>query len=443
MPLTPTILALLAGQALAGTPTFSAAPGEPVHTLPRHAWGNAQFVAHMHIAPTGERVFLDEYAPPPEYPCDTRRWILTKTTNRCPDVHSAVRYAVDPDYIAGGNPVDPSNPDLDSAYGYVAIRDWGDLYGDGQLDMTIDFLTTAFTTRYADPTPDDGIIDPVPGNTLNIRFEDGQDGGNSPLNNASLHLATVSIPDLPSAHPSHLVNNADAEYFVTIDLGATGQAFELGDRNLQRELECVGDRINFGSFADVDGESSHDFSWDFYFDQPGVDPQDPSTYANAVRQGIPAAYPPPKVWPTSNSYPIPGRNEAKDLFTILDLRNTDASDPFDEQGPSFAGNEHFGGFECSGPNATPWAGFEMQLYSGASEACGEPCTRTACDVADFVHPFNQVTFADLTYFLNRFSAGLLGNSSEADIALPFGRLTFADITTYLTAFTEASTDGCQ
>ncbi len=53
-----------------------------------------------------------------------------------------------------------------------------------------------------------------------------------------------------------------------------------------------------------------------------------------------------------------------------------------------------------------------------------------CNAADLAEPFGQLSFADITAFLNAFN----NNDPAADLADPQGSFTFADITAFLTAF---------
>lgn len=54
----------------------------------------------------------------------------------------------------------------------------------------------------------------------------------------------------------------------------------------------------------------------------------------------------------------------------------------------------------------------------------------ACNEADLAAPLGQLTFADITAYIDQFNAGDEG----ADLAEPFGELTFADITAFVTVF---------
>ncbi len=77
-----------------------------------------------------------------------------------------------------------------------------------------------------------------------------------------------------------------------------------------------------------------------------------------------------------------------------------------------------GNFTAVGSAAQPSRGI------AAYTACATPCP------ADLAAPFGDLTFADISAFLQAFNAG----DPIADGAEPFGQLTFADITWYLTAF---------
>jgi hypothetical protein len=374
-------------------------------------------VGHIFISSTGERVFLDHQAQNPRVG-EIDQWIQAEDLDACPG-NNFFTAAVDPDFIAGGNPTgDPAN---DSSFGYNIFRDWGDIDGDNVIDS----LTTAFATGYIDPTPNDTIADDVVGNNLIIQFEDAQGGGNNPLNANSQVIAAVGIADLP-AGPDTGDTNTLSGFTITVELG---QPFEIGDTNGMAEEDCVGDTFNANSFTDLDGDSLHDFSWDFVFEQPGLDGQDPATYGNAVTQGMSLAYPDPVLAATGGPFPLPGAAGSQDVYSRLDLRNTSGDDLFDEQASAYAGSWFFGGFVCSGPDLAPWGGFEMQLFGPTPGTCGDTGPM-GCNAADLAEPFGQLTFGDIGAFLAAFDA----MEPAADLAEPFGQFTFGDIGAFLAAF---------
>ncbi len=405
-------LALAAG-------TIGAASADDLHTkMARPTAGKLHVQAHMYIAPTGERVFLNNQQQAPRVG-EVDQWLLTSDIGTCPD-NNFYDPAVEPNWISGGNPVDPTDSTLDESFGYAALRDWGDI----NPDSVIDSFTTGFATDYVDPTPNDTIADPVMGNNLLLRFEDAQGGGSNPLNNGSIPLITIGIQDLPSADPAPDSASLNG-FLITVDLGDA--SFEVGDSNGMAEEDCVGDDVNLNSFTDLDGDSLHDFSWDFIFEQPGLDGHDPSTYGNAVLQGIFLAYPDPAAFP--GPYALPGPAGSQDVYSRFNLRDTTAADLFDEADTAYAGSWFYGGFVCSGAAIAPYASFEMQMFGPTPGTCGA-AGPMGCNDADLALPFDSLTFADITAFLTAFN----NMDPAADLALPTGSFTFADITAFLTAF---------
>jgi hypothetical protein len=377
------------------------------------SFGKFEIQAHIYVSPTGERVFLNNQQQNPRVG-EVDQWILTDSGGQCPD-NNFFTAAVDPEWIAGGNPTGDSTND--ESFGYNAFRDWGDI----NPDTVVDSFTTAFATGYVDN--DTNMAVDVMGNNLIVRWEDAQGGGNNPLNNGSIPLIAIGISDLPAGDDTGNSNTL-AAFSITVDLGDA--SFEIGDLNGMAEEDCVGDDINLNSFTDLDGDSLHDFSWDFIFEQPGVDPQDPSTYGNAVLQGMSLAYPDPAAFP--GPYALPGPAGAQDVYSRFNLRDTSGDDLFDEAGSAYAGSWFFGGFVCSGPDLAPFGGFEMQMFGPTPGTCG--AANPGCNVADLAQPFNSLTFADITAFLTAFN----NMDPAADLAAPVGSFTFADITAFLTAF---------
>jgi hypothetical protein len=53
-----------------------------------------------------------------------------------------------------------------------------------------------------------------------------------------------------------------------------------------------------------------------------------------------------------------------------------------------------------------------------------------CNAADLAEPFGQLTFGDISAFLDAFNA----SDPAADLAPPFGVFTFGDISAFLAAF---------
>ncbi len=380
------------------------------------SFGKVVKAGHIYVAPTGERVFLNNQQQNPRVG-EIDQWILAEDLDACPG-NNFFSANVDPDWIAGGNPTGDST--LDEAFGYAAFRDWGDI----TPDAVIDSFTTAFATGYIDPTPNDTIADDVVGNNLVVRWEDAQGGGSNPLNNGSIPLIAIQVSDLP-AGPDTGDSNTLSGFSITIDLGDA--SFEVGDSNGMAEEDCVGDDVNLNSFTDLDGDSLHDFSWDMYFDQPGVDPQDPSTYGNAVLQGMSLAFPDPAAFP--GPYALPGPAGSQDVYSRFNLRDTTAADLFDEADTAYASSWFFGGFVCSGASLAPYGGFEMQMFGPTPGTCGA-AGPMGCNAADLALPFDSLTFADITAFLTAFN----NMDPAADLALPTGSFTFADITAFLTAF---------
>ncbi len=54
----------------------------------------------------------------------------------------------------------------------------------------------------------------------------------------------------------------------------------------------------------------------------------------------------------------------------------------------------------------------------------------SCSIADLAPPYGQLTFADISRFLEAFS----NQNPAADLAAPAGAFTFADISAFLAAF---------
>jgi hypothetical protein len=363
---------------------------------------------HLYQSPSGERVLLTDGASPRVGEIDQWSYPSGGAGN------GFFTSLVEPNALVGTN---------SGAFGYAAARDWGDLYP----DTVVDSFTVSFATGYRDPTPNDTIMDDVIGNNFIIRFEDAQGGGDDLVNAGSQPLIAIQISDIP-AGPDTGDSNTLSGFTVTIDLGDA--SFELGDSNGQPEEACVGDDINLNSFADLDNDSLHDFSFDVYFQQPGVDPHDPSTYANAVAQGVALGAPSCDQFP--GPYPIPGPAGSEDALVRFDLTNTTAFDLFDEQDSAYAG-QFGGGFSCdNGVPSGVYGGIDLKLYGPTPGTCGDDgiCRVRLCNPADLAPPCGSLTFADITTFLTAFN----DMDPIADFEAPAGEYTFADIAAFLNAF---------
>jgi hypothetical protein len=390
----PVVVAACCGQAVALS--------TDMYPLPARVVGGSG--VHLYQSASGERVLLTAGASPRVGEIDEWSYPSGGAGN------GFITSLVDPNALVGTN---------NGAFGYAAARDWGDI----NPDTVVDSFTVSFATGYRDPTPNDTIMDDVPGNDLVVRFEDAQGGGDDLVNAGSQLLTAIEIFDLPSG-PDTGDSNTLAAFTVTIDLGDA--SFELGDSNGRAEEDCVGDDINLNAFADLDNDSLHDFSFDVYFQQPGVDPHDPSTYANAVAQGVALGAPACDQFP--GPYALPGPAGSEDALVRFDLTNTTAFDLFDEQDSAYAG-QFGGGFSCdNGVPSGVYGGIDLKLYGPTPGICGG--TSVGC-LADLAQPFNSLTFADITAFLTAFN----NMNPVADFAAPVGQFTFADISAFLIAFT--------
>ncbi len=291
---------------------------------------------------------------------------------------------------------------------------WGDLH---DPDTVVDRLRFMYGTGIPDVDLDsDGVGDGVPGFTLFLNFADHDNGFGAHVPGYERQcIIELEITDLPG-QAGALPPGFGAVYELVIDLGQDSPSlvFELGDSD---GIDDAGTGFSGGAiygaptFADLDGDTKHDFSWGVRFDISSI-PQAQRGFTGFVVSAV-------KLNSPGDSPRHPA--DAIGLFDGFDIYSSGPSCPPDRLTPHiFTGHGHF---SCA--TGTPYASSHLELYGTP----GEP----SCTVADPAEPLGELNFADVVFFLQ--SAGT--NSDYArGFAPPIFVFDFADVLSFLEYFNE-------
>lgn len=293
---------------------------------------------------------------------------------------------------------------------------WGDLYFP---DTVVDRVVFRYATLIEDTDSDsDGIGDGVPGLNLFLNFADRDNGYGADSDISGRRcIIEFALTDLPGALGS-LPPGFAAIYEVVLDLAQDSPSlvFELGDSD---GIDDAGTGRSGGAlyakptFADLDSDSFHDFSWGMRFDLSSI-PQTQRAGAGFVtvapKDGNPGDLP---------AHPA----DVMGLWTV-DIYESGPSCPPSNVTPRI-GTFYFHS-SCEPGFESPFDSSFVELYG----APAPPLPHEGCNPADCAPPYGAFDFADVVAFLTFF-----GNASpNADLAEPFAALDFADVIAFLTWF---------
>ncbi len=286
---------------------------------------------------------------------------------------------------------------------------WGDLH---RPDSVIDRIVIRYGTSVPDVDLDsDGVGDGVPGFDMYVSFADndngfGADGPGASGRSCIIELCLADLPGLAENLPPGFV----AVYELVIDLGQTAPSlvFELGDSD---GIDDAGTGFSgaaiYGepTYADLDGDIRHDFSWGYRFDQSKI----PQAQRGATGW-ISAA---PKFGEPGDLPDHPA--DAVGVFNGVDDYASGPSCPPDAVTP-YIGSGFFG-YSCFA--GTPFNSSFIELYGSDSQ--------TACPRADNAEPFGVLDFTDVLGFLT--SPGL-----RHSYAQPYLFFDISDVIEFLEQF---------
>ncbi len=303
-----------------------------------------------------------------------------------------------PDYTGPGAIPPELNPPPEGAW----VLDWGDI----GADTVIDCVVLAYATTLPDTDTDgDSIGDGITGYDMSITFSDADNGHDSDR----YCILGLTLTDLPGVLPT-MPPGSVAVYSITLNFSSIAQSyiFELGDADGEDRV-CSG--LNGGSlfghptYADLDGDGRHDFSFAVRFDQSEIPPE---------RRGLSG------VVLAGPSEFAPGAEDALDLFAS-------GPDCPPDQAASYLGSFDLGGHSCAPGAQRPFASVFLELSGPSGNGC-YPCG--ACTAADYAAPAGVLDFSDVLEFIQAFAGGHFC----ADLAAPFNTFNFDDVAAFLTAF---------
>ena len=413
-PHSPLALALIAGSA-----SLATAQETPLRTMP--GMPNAQIQINLS---TGERTITPWTERTPRGASAGEPDALWLNNNDDPCATGAIVGVIDD--------VDTDNDGFGDLYGGACVGGtfpcegawfswWGDLHAS---DAVVERVVVRYGTAIPDVDLDsDGIGDGVAGFDLYLNFADNDNGFGADLPGASGRSCIIELclEDLPG-QVGNLPPGFLTIYEVVIDLTnqAPSMVFELGDSDGVDDAgtgNSGGALFGNPTFADLDDDGRHDFSWGVRFDQSDV-PQSERGPAGIVTAA-------PKL---GNPGDIPHHPaDAVGLFDCIDMYSSGPQCKHSLSGSNeYIGFFWFGtGLSCEPGNESPHTSSFIELYGRTANGCANTCS-----VADYVPPCGVRDFSDVLAFLTFFAQG----DPAADLAEPFGEFSFSDVIEFLTAF---------
>ncbi len=357
---------------------------------------------------TGEYTRADPRGAPGSGPI----WLAN---NNAPCVSSAVILVDDPDTDGDGISQENQSPCDPSPIGPCeggAILDWGDIAPDTVVDRIVIQISSLV------PDLDSALefeSDGVPGCDLFLTISDADDGRHSPSRRC---ITEILVPGVPGAVP-FLGQLHFAQHTIVIDL-APSQVFELGDSD---GIDDAGTGRSgaaiYGepTFADLDSDGLHDFSYAWRFDQSALAPHE--------RGAVGIISVAPKIGSRGDLPPHPadahGLEDATDVYAAALNCPPDTGD--------YIGTFYVGGFECNPENPGSFTSFSstyLELHG--------PNPALICGPADIAPPFGSLDFTDVITFLGAFANELYWVNALAPPSTFSASPDFNDVVVYLTIF---------